>query len=92
VADPTPPAVPFDQAAHAFRDAMLPRADGHLAGVYPFWHGWALVEAFEAGRASVRTCSRCDRMIPAHAPDGAWCLTCEAERVGLPAGRPGDAT
>ncbi len=48
----TPPAAPFDVQAHEFRDAMLSRADGHIAGVYPFWHGWALVEAFEAGRVA----------------------------------------
>ncbi len=46
---PVPPTAPFDVAAHQFRESMVSRADGTLhAG--PVWYGWALVEAFAAGR------------------------------------------
>jgi hypothetical protein len=41
-------------AAVAFRESLVPRADGHAHGVYPLWHGWALVEAFQAGAAHAR--------------------------------------
>jgi len=36
-------------AAYQFRESLLPRADEHAHGQYPLWHGWAIVEAFEAG-------------------------------------------
>ena len=37
-------------AAYAFVQSMLGRADGALDfGTSPFWHGWALAEAFLAG-------------------------------------------
>lgn len=38
---------PEDLAAYKFVDDMLPRADGGEA--YPWWHGWALREAYLAG-------------------------------------------
>ncbi len=37
------------EAATAFRDQLVPRADEHAHGTYPLWHGWAIVEAFLAG-------------------------------------------
>ena len=39
-------------AAHHFVESMLGRADGALdIGTSPFWHGWALRDAFLAGVA-----------------------------------------
>ena len=36
--------------AYAFAQSMLGRADGAMDfGLSPFWHGWALCEAFLAG-------------------------------------------
>ena len=37
------------EAAAAFRDTLSDRADDMKHGVYPLWHGWALVDAFHAG-------------------------------------------
>mgnify|MGYP001567228262 CR=1 FL=1 len=43
-------------AAHHFVESMLGRADGALDfGTSPFWHGWALQEAFFAGVAWQKT-------------------------------------
>lgn len=37
-------------AAYAFRDSLVPRADHHSGGGrYPMWHGWAIYDAFLAG-------------------------------------------
>ena len=36
------------EAAHAFRATLLDRADGEM-GHAPFWHGWAVFDAFLAG-------------------------------------------
>ena len=36
------------QAANAFRDTMVPRADSDWHGA-PLWHGWAIFDAFLAG-------------------------------------------
>ena len=36
------------QLGNAFRDSMLPRADGYL-GTYPFWYGWVIMDSFLAG-------------------------------------------
>ena len=37
-------------AAHAFVHSMVGKADGAMDfGCSPFWHGWALFEAFLAG-------------------------------------------
>jgi hypothetical protein len=38
------------EAGAAYRATILPRADGTLNG-YPFWHGWAIMDAFLAGVA-----------------------------------------
>lgn len=39
-------------AAHDFAQSMVTRADGTLdRGTSPFWHGWALMVAFQAGVA-----------------------------------------
>jgi hypothetical protein len=40
-------------AGEAYRSTILSRADGTLNG-YPFWHGWALMDAFLAGAAHAR--------------------------------------
>lgn len=37
------------EAAIAFRETLLSRADGHVHGMYPLWHGWAIVDGFLAG-------------------------------------------
>ena len=43
-------------AANAHRGTLITRrVDGYVNGVYPFWHGWAIVEAFEAGVEYGRT-------------------------------------
>lgn len=36
------------EAANAFRDSMVARADSEWHGA-PLWHGWALFDAFLAG-------------------------------------------
>jgi hypothetical protein len=36
-------------AAYQFVDSMVSRADGHVNGFAPWWHGWALREAWLAG-------------------------------------------
>jgi hypothetical protein len=36
------------EAANAFRDTMIPRADGKM-GPAPYWYGWAVFDAFLAG-------------------------------------------
>lgn len=36
------------QAANAFRQTLLERADGNRGGA-PLWHGWAIFDAFLAG-------------------------------------------
>ena len=49
----TPPEVEATKgvhdAAHKFRDTLVPKADQLAHGVYPLWHGWALYDAFVAG-------------------------------------------
>jgi hypothetical protein len=35
--------------AYDFVEKMVSRADGNINDHYPYWHGWALREAFEAG-------------------------------------------
>jgi hypothetical protein len=37
-------------AGAAYRSTLLTRADGTLNGC-PFWHGWAIMDAFLAGVA-----------------------------------------
>lgn len=37
------------QAGDAFREQLVPKADGLKNGGVPFWHGWALMDAFLAG-------------------------------------------
>lgn len=45
----TPPPATHDlKAAYAWREGMVPRADGTLNNA-PAWNGWALVEAYLAG-------------------------------------------
>jgi hypothetical protein len=36
------------QAGNAFRDTLIPHADGERSGA-PVWHGWAIMDAFLAG-------------------------------------------
>ncbi len=36
------------EAANAFRDTLLAKADGDRHGA-PLWHGWAVFDAFLAG-------------------------------------------
>ena len=63
-------------AAHAFVQSMLGRADGAMDfGTSPFWHGWALCEAFLAGARwqSDATGDRRGKMLPRSArvvPEG----------------------
>jgi hypothetical protein len=38
-----------EQAAVAFRESLIERADKLEHGRYPLWHGWALYDAFLAG-------------------------------------------
>ena len=46
-------------AAYHFVESMVGRADGALdIGTSPFWHGWALREAFLAGVAWQRVRSK----------------------------------
>lgn len=45
-------------AAAAFRDQLVPRADKLEHGAYPLWYGWAIVEAFLAGIAYARKADR----------------------------------
>jgi hypothetical protein len=35
-------------AGNAFRDTMVPKADGHVLKC-PIWHGWVIMDAFLAG-------------------------------------------
>jgi hypothetical protein len=42
---------PTQQAAYRFVDGIRNRADGSHQGA-PWWHGWALREAYEAGAAA----------------------------------------
>ncbi|WP_122744917.1 hypothetical protein [Pseudomonas viridiflava] len=46
--DTTDPIVPVTHAAYVHVDALVAQADGH-EGASPWWHGWAVREAFEAG-------------------------------------------
>lgn len=46
--EPSEPAIELLEAGNAFRDALIPRADGY-AGHAPLWHGWAIMDAFIAG-------------------------------------------
>lgn len=39
---------PVELAAYKFVEQMLPKVDGHN-GIYPYWYGWVIREAFEAG-------------------------------------------
>lgn len=45
---------PMALAAYDHVDAVIPEADGHV-GIAPWWHGWAVREAFEAGAKWQRT-------------------------------------
>lgn len=36
-------------AALAFRESVVDRADMHQPSGYPLWYGWVIVEAFRAG-------------------------------------------
>ncbi len=38
-----------DKAAHDYIKDMETRKDGTIDDVYPFWHGWAIREAFLEG-------------------------------------------
>lgn len=38
-----------NQEAYKFVDQMIKKADGNINMFYPYWHGWALRKAFEAG-------------------------------------------
>lgn len=55
---PTPPPTPYDhKPAYDFAAAMAPRCDGYGPVTNdppraPYWHAWALVEAYMAGRAA----------------------------------------
>lgn len=42
-------------AAVAFRDSLVPRADEMAHGKFPLWHGWALYDAFIAGVSFARS-------------------------------------
>lgn len=46
--DTTDPIAPVTRAAYAHVETAVAQADGHK-GASPWWHGWALREAFEAG-------------------------------------------
>jgi hypothetical protein len=37
------------EAANAFRNTLLEKADGRANGVYPYWFGWAIFDAYVAG-------------------------------------------
>jgi hypothetical protein len=41
------------EAANAFRDTLVPQADGYRAHA-PLWHGWAVFDAFLAGMDHAR--------------------------------------
>lgn len=41
--------LPELMAASKFRDLLIDKADGRTNGFYPWWYGWAIVEAFRAG-------------------------------------------
>ena len=40
-------------AGNSYRNTILSRADGTLDGC-PFWHGWAIMDAFIAGAAHAK--------------------------------------
>jgi hypothetical protein len=40
-------------AASKFRDSLLSKADGQ-EGPFPYWHGWAIVQAYLAGLTAGR--------------------------------------
>ena len=42
------------KAALRFVDRMVKKADGMSSNVYPWWHGWAIREAYLAGMAAER--------------------------------------
>lgn len=45
------------QAAVAFRESLVPRADHLHLGHYPMWYGWALYDAFIAGAKCAQSAS-----------------------------------
>ena len=42
----------LDTEAFKCRESLLGRADGYHQGIYPWWHGWAIVDAYKEGYAS----------------------------------------
>lgn len=56
-------------AANAFRDTLVPRADGFANGNAPLWHGWAVFDAFLAGLDHARQSITRDDTESPH-PDG----------------------
>lgn len=60
-------------ASYAHVDALVSKADGR-AGSYPWWHGWALREAFEAGARWQRTQT---------APESEWARMEPARLIAL---------
>lgn len=37
------------EAANTYRNTLLQKADGHANGTSPYWHGWAIFDAYVAG-------------------------------------------
>lgn len=52
--DTTDSIVPVTHAAYAHVETVVAQADGN-SGSSPWWHGWAVREAFEAGAAWQRS-------------------------------------
>lgn len=52
--DTTEAIAPVKHAAYAHVETVVPQADGK-SGSSPWWHGWAVREAFEAGAAWQRS-------------------------------------
>ena len=53
----TAPEVPLALLVEAdsYVESLVPKADGKINGVWPWWHGWALRESYLAGVAAERT-------------------------------------
>lgn len=72
-----PPSAEALRPAYDFVDGMVEWADGY-EGHSPFWHGWALVDAYHAGAAAERArcrallCPHCRQGKPLEPAEGGW--------------------
>lgn len=72
---------PAQEGAYRFVDSLIHRADGYR-GIAPYWHGWALRAAFEAGNAAATA-----QMPPASdtpIPMVLHCPACSLQHIDAP--------